>query len=289
MELKVAEALIESLPYIQNFKDKIVVVKLGGSVLFDPELKKSIVQDMAFMRTVGISVVIVHGGGKEVSEMLSMLGRESRFVDGYRYTEAEDAEIIEMVLSAKVNKSVVSLITMSGGQAVGISGKDGGLFSVEDYRGKNGEPLGQVGRIIHVDTKLINVLLSEGYIPVVSSIACAFDGRTMNINADEAAAALASSLDARKLIFLSDVDGLIIDDKCQDELDLREAENLLGDTRISGGMIPKLEFCIDAIKRGVKDVHMINGSTPHSILLELFTNKGIGTKFTYSRRKKEGL
>ncbi len=288
MDAKVADALIESLPYIQSFKDQTIVVKLGGSVLFDAELKKSIVLDLAYMRTVGISVVIVHGGGKEVTEMLTALGRESRFVGGYRYTEPEDAEIIEMVLSAKVNKSVVSLITMSGGQAVGISGKDGGLFYVEDFRGAKGESLGQVGRIINVNTRLISVLLGEGFTPVISSIGCAFDGRTMNINADEAASMLASALQARKLIYLSDVDGLMIDGACLDELDLREAEDLLTDERVTGGMIPKLEFCINAIRRGVEDVHMINGSTPHSILLELFTKKGIGTKFTYSRRRRGG-
>jgi acetylglutamate kinase len=288
LDAKVADALIESLPYIQSFKDDIVVVKLGGSVLFDPELKKSIVLDLAYLRTVGISVVIVHGGGKEVTEMLNALGRETRFVGGYRYTAPEDADIIEMVLSGKVNKSVVSLITTSGGQAAGISGKDGGLFCVEDLHGPGGESLGQVGRVVDVNPRIITTLLNDGFIPVVSSIACAFDGRTMNVNADEAASVLASALSSRKLIYLSDVDGLMLDGECVDELDLREAENLLDDERVTGGMIPKLEFCIDAIRNGVKDVHMINGSTPHSILFELFTKKGIGTKFTYSRRKKGG-
>jgi acetylglutamate kinase len=288
VDAKVADALIESLPYIQSFRDDIVVVKLGGSVLFDPELKKSIVLDLEYLRTVGISVVIVHGGGKEVTEMLKSLGRETRFVGGYRYTAPEDADIIEMVLSGKVNKSVVSLITTSGGQAVGLSGKDGGLFCVEELRAANGESLGQVGRVVDVTTRLITVLLKEGYIPVVSSIGCTFDGRTMNINADEAASVLASALKVRKLIYMSDVDGLLLDGECVDELDLREAEDLLEDERITGGMIPKLEFCINAIRSGVSDVHMINGSTPHSILLELFTKKGIGTKFTYSRRKNGG-
>lgn len=288
MDIKVVDALIESLPYIQRFKDDVVVVKLGGSVLVDPVLKKAIVQDLAYLRTVGISVVIVHGGGKEVTEMLTALGRETRFIGGYRYTAPEDAEIIEMVLSAKVNKSVVSLITLSGGQAVGLSGKDGGLFCVEDLKSADGESLGQVGRVIDVNTKLITVLLKEGFIPVVSSIGSSYDGRTMNINADEAASALASAMKVRKLIYLSDVDGLMLDGACVDELDLREAEDLLDDERVTGGMIPKLEFCINAIKSGVQDVHMINGNTPHSILLELFTDKGIGTKFTYSRRKNGG-
>jgi acetylglutamate kinase len=288
LDIKVADALIESLPYIQNFKDAVVVVKLGGSVLVDPELKKAIVLDLSFLRTVGISVVVVHGGGKEITEMLSLLGRDTHFVGGYRYTAPEDADIIEMVLSGKINKSVVSLITLSGGQAVGLSGKDGGIFCTEYRKGPKGESLGQVGRVVDVNTRLISVLLKDGFIPVVSCIGCSFDGKTMNINADEAASTLASALNARKLIYLSDVDGLLLDGTCVDELDLREAEDLLDDERISGGMIPKLEFCIDAIRKGVKDVHMINGSLTHSLLLELFTNKGIGTKFTYSRRKNGG-
>lgn len=289
MDEKIANTLIESLPYIRNFKDEIVVVKLGGSVLFDPELKKAMALDISFLRTVGISVVVVHGGGKDATQMLSALGRETRFVEGYRYTAPEDADIIEMVFSGKINKSVVSLLTLSGSPAVGLSGKDGGFLCVEDLKSSKGEDLGQVGRVVEVNPRLIHALLDQGYVPVISSIASSFDGRTMNINADEVASSISVALKAKKLIFLSDVDGLILGGEVVDELDLREAEDLLEDERISGGMLPKLEFSVEAIRRGVQDVHMINGSAPHSLLLELFTEDGVGTKFTYSRRKGQML
>ncbi|HMO18187.1 MAG TPA: acetylglutamate kinase [Oligoflexia bacterium] len=282
---KVADAFIESLPYLKKFKDEVVIIKLGGSALSDSEIKRSMSLDISFLRAVGISVVIVHGGGKDVSKMLSKLGKETRFVGGYRYTSPEDADIVEMVLSGSVNKSIVSILTLSGCPAVGLSGKDSGLLSVEDLKGQDGEDLGNVGRIVETRPAILKLLLENAIVPVVSSIASSYDGRTMNINADELACAIAVSLDAKKLIYLSDVDGLILDGELVDELDLREAEVLIGDSRVTGGMIPKLEFSANALRKGVADVHLINGKTPHSVLLELFTERGIGTKLTYSRRK----
>lgn len=285
LDIKTADTLIESLPYIRNFKDEVIVIKLGGSVLADPQLKKAMALDISFLRTVGISVVIVHGGGKDITEMLNRLGRETHFIAGYRHTPPEDADIIEMVLSGSVNKSVVSLLTLSGCPAAGLSGKDAGMVSVDYLKGPNGEDLGNVGRVVDVRPYLITTLLEHDIVPVISCIASSYDGRTMNVNADEMACSIAVALNARKLLYLSDVDGLLLDGSLVDEVDLREAEALLDDSRITGGMIPKLEFSTEALRKGVEDVHMINGGTPHSVLLELFTEKGIGTKLTYSRRK----
>ena len=282
-----SDVLIESFPYIQKFRDKLIVVKLGGSVLYESESKLQVAQDLCFLREVGVSVVVVHGGGKDVTKALEDARRPTNFISGYRYTAKEDIDLIEMVLSGKVCKELVSYIGQAGGEAVGLSGKDGGMLKLEKLLGKGGEDLGEVGRIIGVNSQLLEILTMSQFIPVVSSIGAFFDGQTANINADEVASCIATEMEAYKLIYLSDVDGLLIDDQLVKEADLREAEEFLSSDNISGGMIPKLEFTVEALKRGVSDVHFINGSVPHSILIELFTDKGIGTKFSYSRRKKD--
>ena len=274
-----AETLIEALPYIQKFKDKIVVVKYGGSAMLDPELKMNVIKDCALLKFVGMHPVIVHGGGKEISKWVGLLGHEPKFVEGLRVTDPETMEVAEMVLS-KVNKSLVTMLEQIGVKAAGVSGKDGGMLTCEK-KYANGQDIGFVGNVTKVKTDIINTLINNDYIPVIAPIGMDVSGNSYNINADDAACAVASALKAEKLAFLTDIEGVYKDKNDPSSLlsvlTLTEAENLIGDGYVGGGMIPKLKNCIESVKNGVSRVHIIDGRSPHCLLLEFFTDKGIGT------------
>ncbi len=274
-----ANVLIEALPYIQKFKDKIVVVKYGGSAMLDEKLQEDVIKDVALLKLVGMQPIIVHGGGKEISKWVGLLGKEPRFVQGLRVTDAETMEVAEMVLS-KVNKRLVQMLEKLGVKAAGISGKDGGTLTCEKKLA-NGEDIGFVGNITKVDTDLIDTLLVNDYIPVIAPIGMDEEFKSYNINADDAACAIATAMNAEKLAFLTDIEGVYRDfeDKSSliSVLTLEEADALLASGVIGGGMLPKLQNCIDAVKEGVSRVHIMDGRIDHSLLLEFFTNKGIGT------------
>ena len=274
-----ANTLIEALPYIQKFKDKIVVVKYGGSAMLDEELQQSVIKDVALLKLVGMQPIIVHGGGKEISKWVGLLGKEAKFVQGLRVTDAETMEVAEMVLS-KVNKRLVQMLEQLGVKAAGICGKDGGTLKCEKKLA-NGENIGFVGNITNVDTGLIDTLLVNDYIPVIAPIGMDDNFLSYNINADDAACAIASAMGAEKLAFLTDIEGLYRDfeDKSSliSVLTVNEGDELLASGVIGGGMLPKLKNCIDAVKEGVAGVHILDGRVQHSLLLEFFTDKGIGT------------
>lgn len=274
-----ANVLIEALPYIQKFKDKIVVVKYGGSAMLDEKLQEDVIKDVALLKLVGMQPIIVHGGGKEISKWVGLLGKEPRFVQGLRVTDAETMEVAEMVLG-KVNKRLVQMLEKLGVKAAGISGKDGGTLTCEKKLA-NGEDIGFVGTITKVDTDLIDTLLVNDYIPVIAPIGMDMEFKSYNINADDAACAIATAMNAEKLAFLTDIEGVYRDfeDKSSliSVLTLEEADALLASGVIGGGMLPKLQNCIDAVKEGVSRVHIMDGRIDHSLLLEFFTNKGIGT------------
>ena len=277
--LQKAQVLVEALPYIQRFNRKIIVVKYGGSAMVDEELKKKVIADVVLLKLTGFKPIIVHGGGKEISRWVAKSGMEPKFVNGLRVTDADTMEIAEMVLN-RVNKSLVQMVQELGVKAVGISGKDGGLLHVQK-RYSNGEDIGYVGEIDAVNPKVLYDLLENDYLPVVCPIG--FDDKfdTFNINADDAACAIAKSMKAEKLAFLTDIEGVYRDfnDKSTliSELRLAEAERFISEGMVGGGMIPKLTNCIDALKEGVSRVHILDGRIPHCLLLEIFTNKGIGT------------
>lgn len=277
--LEKAEVLIEALPYIQRFNRKVVVVKYGGSAMVDGELKKNVIEDVVLLKLVGFKPIIVHGGGKEINRWVEKVGMEPRFVNGLRVTDAETMELAEMVLG-KVNKELVSLVQSLGVKAVGISGKDGGLLHV-DKKLSDGEDIGFVGEITKVTPKLLEDLLAKDFLPIVCPIGMDKDFHTYNINADDAACAIASAMDAEKLAFLTDMEGVYRDPQNPEtlisELRVREARELIKQGNVGGGMIPKLNNCIHAIEEGVNRVHILDGRIPHSLLLEIFTNKGIGT------------
>ncbi len=274
-----AEVLIEALPYIQRFNHKVIVVKYGGSAMVDEELKKRVIEDVTLLKLVGFKPIIVHGGGKEISSMVTRLGMEPKFVNGLRVTDAETIEIAEMVLG-KVNKSLVQLVESLGVRAIGISGKDGALLKV-NKKYSNGEDIGFVGEIKEVNTEIIQDLLEKDYIPIICPIGLDDEFNTYNINADDAACAIAQAMQAEKLAFLTDIEGVYKDPKDPEtlisELAVSEAEKLMAEGYIGGGMLPKLQNCIDAINSGVSRVHILDGRIPHCLLLEIFTNKGIGT------------
>ncbi len=277
--LQKAEVLIEALPYIQRFNRKVIVVKYGGSAMVDDELKKHVIQDVTLLKLVGFKPIIVHGGGKEISKWVGKVGKEAKFVNGLRVTDAETMEIAEMVLS-KVNKELVQLIQQLGVRAIGISGKDGGLLSVEK-KYSNGEDIGFVGEITNVNAKILWDLLEKDFLPVVAPIGLDENFNMYNINADDAACAIAQAMNAEKLAFLTDVEGVMRDpsDKSSliSELTIEEAKELIGNGNIGGGMLPKINNCISAIENGVSRVHILDGRIAHCLLLEIFTNKGIGT------------
>ena len=277
--LEKAEVLIEALPYIQRFNRKIIVVKYGGSAMVDEQLKKSVIQDVVLLKLVGFKPIIVHGGGKEISRWVGKVGKEPQFINGLRVTDEETMEIAEMVLG-KVNKELVSMVESLGVKAVGISGKDGGLLTVEK-KYSNGQDIGYVGNVTGVNAKILFDLLDKDFLPIVCPIGMDENFLTYNINADDAACAIAKEMKAEKLAFLTDIEGVYKDPKDPEslisELHIHEAEKLISDGYVGGGMIPKLKNCIDAIEHGVNRVHILDGRIPHSLLLEIFTNKGIGT------------
>ena len=274
-----ANTLIEALPYIQKFKDKIVVVKYGGSAMLDETLQQNVIKDVALLKLVGMQPIIVHGGGKEISKWVGLLGKEAKFVQGLRVTDAETMEVAEMVLS-KVNKRLVQMLEQLGVKAAGICGKDGGTLKCEKKLA-NGEDIGFVGNVTNVDTGLIDTLLVNDYIPVIAPIGMDDNFLSYNINADDAACAIATAMGAEKLAFLTDIEGLYRDfeDKSSliSVLTVNEGDELLASGVIGGGMLPKLKNCIDAVKEGVAGVHILDGRVQHSLLLEFFTDKGIGT------------
>ena len=274
-----AQTLIEALPYIRMFYNKIVVVKYGGSAMLDEELKKNVIQDVALLRLVGMHPVIVHGGGKEISKWVTMMGKEPEFVNGLRVTDADTMGVAEMVLN-KVNKSLVQFLEENGVKAVGLTGKDGGMLRVAK-KYVDGKDIGFVGNITKVDTKIIDTLIENGYVPVIAPIGMDETYQAYNINADDAACAIAEALGAEKLAFLTDIEGVYKDPKdpstLMSVLTLEDAEQLIADGYIGGGMLPKLRNCIDAVKSGVSRVHILDGRKAHCILLEFFTQKGVGT------------
>lgn len=276
-----AEVLIEALPYIQKFNRKVIVVKYGGSAMSDEELKRNVIKDVTLLKLVGFKPIVVHGGGKDISAWLKKVGKESQFVNGLRVTDSETMEVAEMVLG-KVNKSLVSMVTELGVKAVGISGKDGGLLTVEK-KYSNGEDIGYVGEVTKVDTKILEDLLEKDFLPIVSPIGLDENYETYNINADDAACAIAKAMNADKLAFLTDIEGVYKDPADPEtfisRLTVSEADALIEKGYIGGGMLPKLNNCTDAIKSGVNRVHILDGRKPHSLLLEVFTDTGIGTMF----------
>lgn len=277
--LEKAEVLIEALPYIQRFNRKIVVVKYGGSAMVDEELKRNVIKDVVLLKLVGFKPIIVHGGGKEISRWVSKVGMEPKFINGLRVTDKDTMEVAEMVLN-KVNKELVTLVESLGVKSVGISGKDGNLLKVEK-KYSNGEDIGFVGEITGVNPKILHDLLEKDFLPIVCPIGLDDEFQTYNINADDAACKIAEAVNAEKLAFLTDIEGVYRDyddkDSLISELHVSEAQKLIDEGNVGGGMIPKLNNCIDAINEGVSRVHILDGRIPHSLLLEIFTNKGIGT------------
>ena len=279
MILNKAETLIEALPYIQKFNRKIIVVKYGGSAMSNEELQKNVIKDVTLLKLVGFKPLIVHGGGKEISRWVGKVGKEAEFVGGLRVTDDETMEIAEMVLN-KVNKSLVSMVQELGVKAVGISGKDGGLLECEK-KYVDGQDIGFVGNIVGVNPKVLYDLLEKDFLPIVAPIGLDDKFQTYNINADDAACAIAKAVSAEKLAFLTDIEGLYkdINDKSSfiSRLTASQAEELIAGGFIGGGMLPKLTNCTEAIREGVSRVHILDGRIPHCLLLEIFTNHGIGT------------
>ena len=277
--LKKAEVLIEALPYIQKFNRKIIVVKYGGSAMSNVELQKNVIKDVTLLKLVGFKPIIVHGGGKEISRWVGKVGKEAQFINGLRVTDEETMEIAEMVLN-KVNKSLVTMVQELGVKAVGVSGKDGGLLKV-DKKYSEGQDIGFVGDVKEVNAKILYDLIDNDFLPIVAPIGLDDEFQTYNINADDAACAIAKAVGADKLVFLTDIEGLYkdINDKSSfiSRLTADQADELIGDGFIGGGMLPKLNNCTSAIRNGVNRVHILDGRIPHCLLLEIFTKTGIGT------------
>lgn len=274
-----AQTLIEALPYIQKFNGKKVVVKYGGSAMLDEDLKLNVIQDVALLKLIGMQPIIVHGGGKEISKWVEMIGKEPEFINGLRVTDAETMEIAEMVLS-KVNKSLVQMMQKLGLNAVGISGKDAGLMTVTK-KFPGGKDIGFVGEVQSVNAALLDTLLENDFIPVIAPIGSSEEFESYNINADDAACAVAKAISAEKLVFLTDIEGVYVDptDKSTliSEMHISEAKEFINKGIVGGGMLPKLTNCIEAIEQGVSRVHILDGRVKHCLLLEFFTEKGIGT------------
>ncbi len=279
-----AKILLEALPYIKKFHHKNIVIKYGGSVMTDEKLKTDFAKDIVLLKYVGLNPIIVHGGGKEITKWANKVGKEAVFIDGLRFTDAETMEITEMVLSGKINSEIVSDINQSGGNAVGLSGKDGQLFYAEKINGVDKQDLGFVGDVSKTDVSILNILCEKGYIPVISSVSINKKGQTLNLNADYVAVEIAKAIKALKLIYLTDVQGILFNNELVNVLDLNSAKDLLKQPEIKGGMIPKLKCSISAIENGVENVHIINGSIEHAVLLEIFTDFGIGTMISKHKR-----
>ena len=275
-----AKVLVQALPYIQKYAGKTVVVKYGGNAMINDDLKDAVMSDIVLMQLVGINVVLVHGGGPEISSMLKKIGKESQFVGGMRVTDEETIDIVQMVLAGKVNKDLVQLLEHHGGRAVGLCGLDGGMLTAEKLRSNEGD-LGYVGRIVDVNTGIIMDAARNGYVPIISTVAGGANGEVFNINADVAAARIAAKLDAIKLILMTDIRGLLRDKDDENPLipviNVSEVPSLKNHGIISGGMIPKIDCCVEAVRRGVNRAHILDGRIPHSILIELFSDEGIGT------------
>ena len=271
-------AIVEALPYIQKYYGKTVVIKYGGNAMISEELRRAVISDIILLNLVGVRVVVVHGGGPEIGAMLGKIGKQSRFVDGLRYTDEETMDIVQQVLCGKVNKNLVSIINNLGGKAIGLCGLDGALFQAK----KLDEKYGLVGKIVKVSPQVVEDVLGAGYIPVISTVALGIDNDTAyNINADTAAAELAISLGAEKLILLTDVRGVLRDPKDEStlipQIRLHEVPGLMASGVIGGGMIPKIQCCVDAVEQGVRRTHILDGRIPHSILTEMLSHKGVGT------------
>lgn len=279
--LERAEVLTQALPYIKCYNGKIVVVKYGGNAMVNEQLKAQVMEDIVLLWLIGVKVVLVHGGGPEINELMDRLGKKPEFVDGLRVTDKETVDIVQMVLAGKVNKTLVNLLEMNGGKAIGLSGMDGRLIEarVKDER------LGYVGEITKIHIKPVQDLLEKGYIPVISTVGCDKQGNTYNINGDTAAAHIAGALEAERLIMMTDIAGILKDKDDPSTLIPKitpeEAKQLYAEGVVSGGMIPKVECCVDALNHGVKNVVIMDGRVPHSILMELLTNEGAGTMVTH--------
>ncbi|HZK21314.1 MAG TPA: acetylglutamate kinase [Oscillospiraceae bacterium] len=274
-----ADILVQALPYIQKYNNKIVVIKYGGSAMQNENLKKSVMRDIVLLSLIGVKVVLVHGGGPEITKALSTAGKKTEFIDGLRVTDAETAQIVQMVLSGKINKGLVNSVQSIGGSAIGLSGADGHMIKAKTLD----ERLGFVGEITEISTAPITDLLEKGYIPIIATIGCDNKGNIYNINADTAAAKIAEALKAESLISMTDTRGILSDKDDENslipEIKVNDADKLISKGIISGGMIPKIDCCITAIKNGVKKVAIIDGRVPHAILIEILTDEGIGTMF----------
>ncbi|MBQ3088330.1 MAG: acetylglutamate kinase [Clostridia bacterium] len=272
-----AEVLTQALPYIKRYNGEIVVVKYGGNAMINEQLKQQVMEDVVLLWLIGVKVVLVHGGGPEINDLMDKLGKKPEFVDGLRVTDKETVDIVQMVLAGKVNKTLVNLLEMKGGKAMGISGMDGCLIEAEI----KDERLGYVGKVTNVNIEPITDLLEKGYIPVVSTIGCDKQGNAYNINGDTAAAYIAGALGAERLIMMTDIDGILRDrhdpTTLIPEVNIEDIKNLCDEGVISGGMIPKVDCCIEAIHKGVKNVIIMDGRVPHSILMEILTDEGAGT------------
>ncbi len=276
-----AQTLVEALPYIRAYTNKYVVIKYGGNAMNSPEIIKTILQDVAALKAVGVYPIVVHGGGPEINAMLARVGKKSEFINGLRITDAETMDIVQMVLCGKVNKNICSLLGSMGVRAVGLSGKDGGLIKVRKKPPVGGVDYGFVGEITSVDADMIEDLCLEDYVPVIASIGTDMSGNSYNINADTAAGEVGAAIGAHKLIYLTDIDGIRSDPSDPStllpEVRVADVERMIENGTISGGMIPKVRGCVTAVRKGIKHVNIVCGTIPHSILVELFTDRGIGT------------
>jgi acetylglutamate kinase len=272
------EVLIEALPYIQTYEGKTFVIKYGGAAMTDERLKETFGKDVTILRKIGINIIIVHGGGKDITELASALNLQSKFVDGQRYTDEQMVDVVLMVLAGKLNKQIVNLINSNGGNAIGLCGVDNQLLKAQRSTTKD---LGFVGEVNNVNTGFLNLLLMNGMMPVIAPLAVGDDGKILNINADLAAGAIAAALHAEKLVYLSDIEGVVIDNALVSSLTQSEAEALIARGAIHGGMIPKVQSAFSTLSSGVSKVHIVDGRVKHSLLLEIFTDEGIGTQMIH--------
>jgi acetylglutamate kinase len=282
----IVSILSETLPYIQKFRGKIIVVKYGGNAMIDEELKSSFARDIVLMKSVGINPIVVHGGGPQIGDTLKKIGKQSEFIDGMRVTDSETMDVVEMVLGGLVNKKIVNLIHKHGGHAIGISGKDGGLITAKKFKHKiipTSEivDIGHVGEVESINTSVINLLLQDDFIPVIAPVGVGNDGISYNINADLVAGAISQSLNAEKLILLTNTNGILdANNELLTKISSNEVDKLIANKTIHSGMLPKINCALDAVKNGVKNVHIINGCVSHAVLLEIFTGSGVGTLIT---------
>ncbi|WP_411821541.1 acetylglutamate kinase [Leptospira sp. 'Mane'] len=285
LQLEKINHILEALPYLIKYSGKTIVIKYGGAAMIEEDLKASFAEDIVLLKYLGINPVVVHGGGPEINQLIKSLNLNTQFIRGHRVTDEPTMEVVEMVLTGKVNKQIVSLIQEKGGKTVGLSGKDGGLTLAEKYlmefEDENGKlqslDLGLVGQISEVNPSLIHTLQAEDFIPIISPVSVSKEGKTLNINADTMAGAIAASLSAEKLILLTDTPGILIDGQLVTGLNKQKIDEYIKSGQISGGMIPKVECCLDAMQGGVKRAHIIDGRVPHSVLIEVLTNQGIGS------------